>query len=91
MLDAAGPGAPSNGCQRSPPSRCLAPAQPRLLLPLDGGNAASSRFSAFPAFHPAFSAFPPCSNIIRLAPPLVINEGQLHEATGIIKKVFQSL
>ncbi|KAL4443353.1 hypothetical protein ABPG75_011090 [Micractinium tetrahymenae] len=30
-------------------------------------------------------------NIIRLAPPLVISEEQLHEATGIIKKVFQSL
>lgn len=27
-------------------------------------------------------------NIIRLAPPLVINESQLEEATGIIKKVL---
>lgn len=36
--------------------------------------------------------FPPLrSNIIRLAPPLIINEEQLREATGIIKKVFQSL
>ncbi|EFN56647.1 hypothetical protein CHLNCDRAFT_57535 [Chlorella variabilis] len=30
-------------------------------------------------------------NIIRLAPPLVISQEQLHEATGIIKKVFSSL
>ena len=30
-------------------------------------------------------------NIIRLAPPLVINEEQLHEASGIIKKVFSEL
>jgi 4-aminobutyrate aminotransferase-like enzyme len=34
---------------------------------------------------------PSCRNIIRLAPPLVINEEQLHEATGIIKKVFSEL
>jgi ornithine--oxo-acid transaminase len=26
-------------------------------------------------------------NIIRLAPPLIINEEQMHEAIGIIKKV----
>lgn len=32
-----------------------------------------------------------CSNIIRLAPPLIITEEQLMEATGIIKKVFASL
>lgn len=32
-----------------------------------------------------------CRNIIRLAPPLVITEEQLHEATGVIKKVFASL
>ncbi|PSC75752.1 Ornithine mitochondrial [Micractinium conductrix] len=30
-------------------------------------------------------------NIIRLAPPLVINKEQLREATGIIAKVFKSL
>ena len=32
-----------------------------------------------------------CSNIIRLAPPLIISEQQLDEAVGIIKKVFASL
>ncbi|KAI3426946.1 hypothetical protein D9Q98_006890 [Chlorella vulgaris] len=30
-------------------------------------------------------------NIIRLAPPLIINEEQLHQATGIIQKVFSQL
>jgi len=33
----------------------------------------------------------PRSNIIRLAPPLVISEQQLDEAVGVIKKVFASL
>lgn len=32
-----------------------------------------------------------CSNIIRLAPPLIISEQQLDEAVSIIKKVFASL
>ncbi len=32
-----------------------------------------------------------CRNIIRLAPPLIINEEQLHQATGIIQKVFSQL
>lgn len=39
----------------------------------------------------ACACFPPRRNIIRLAPPLVIDEAQLQEATGIIKKVFSQL
>ena len=36
-------------------------------------------------------AKPTHRHIIRFAPPLVINEEQLHEATGIIKEVFDTL
>jgi len=30
-------------------------------------------------------------NIIRFAPPLVITEAELHEALGIIRKVFEEI
>ncbi len=30
-------------------------------------------------------------NIIRLAPPLIINEEQLKEAVGVIKQVFEEV
>ena len=45
-----------------------------------------------PTHHPhRYPTVTTCRNIIRLAPPLVITEEQMMEATAIIKKVFLSL
>jgi acetylornithine/succinyldiaminopimelate/putrescine aminotransferase len=69
----------------------IAPPGASSRPPLPPPRASPPRRRRCRHIHAGLRLFPPRRNIIRLAPPLVIDEAQLQEATGIIKKVFSQL